>query len=105
VRVSVLRGRGETEDGARILVADDGPGIPPEVLSQIFEPFYTTKDSGQGTGLGLSIVKGIVEEHGGRIAVESSAGRGSVFTVDLPDAEPRAEGVNTSNTPHTGGRT
>jgi signal transduction histidine kinase len=105
VRVSVLRGRGETEDGARILVADDGPGIPPEVLSQIFEPFYTTKESGQGTGLGLSIVKGIVEEHGGRIAVESSAGRGSVFTVDLPDAEPRAEGVNTSNTPHTGGRT
>jgi two-component system NtrC family sensor kinase len=73
-------------DGAsvEIDVADDGAGIAPERLSQIFEPFYTTKEAGQGTGLGLAVSWGIVEQHGGTIAVRSEQGKGSTFTVRLP---------------------
>jgi two-component system, NtrC family, sensor kinase len=67
-----------------ITVADDGPGIPPEVLPRIFDPFFTTKDVGQGSGLGLSIVHGIVERHGGTISVDSEVGRGTSFIVTLP---------------------
>jgi PAS domain S-box-containing protein len=63
---------------------DDGPGIPPEVLPNIFDPFYTTKRPGRGTGLGLSICKAILREHGGEIEVSSGPGGGAVFTVTLP---------------------
>jgi signal transduction histidine kinase len=71
-----------------IQVADNGPGIPPEILSRIFDPFFTTKDVGEGTGLGLSIVHGIVERHGGTIEVESEVGKGTTFTVTLPVEQP-----------------
>ncbi|MGZ3406193.1 MAG: sensor histidine kinase, partial [Polyangia bacterium] len=75
----------ERRDGkAVITVADDGPGIPADVLPRIFDPFFTTKDVGQGSGLGLSIVHGIVERHGGTIAVDSTVGKGTTFTVSLP---------------------
>ncbi|HEX9687301.1 MAG TPA: ATP-binding protein [Burkholderiales bacterium] len=65
-------------------VADNGKGIPPEVLPKIFDPFFTTKEVGKGTGLGLSIVYKIVEQHGGRISVDSTVGVGTRFTVVLP---------------------
>jgi two-component system, NtrC family, sensor kinase len=65
-------------------VADTGVGIDPEHLSQIFDPFYTTKQVGRGTGLGLSVTYGIVEKHGGHIEVKSSKGAGATFTVTLP---------------------
>src|SRR5947209_595108 len=65
-------------------VADDGPGIPPEVASRIFDPFFTTKPVGVGTGLGLSIVYGIIHEHGGEISVSSQLGQGAVFWIELP---------------------
>jgi len=67
-----------------ICVRDDGTGIPPEILSQIFEPFLTTKETGKGVGLGLAVSKSIVERHGGTIAVESEFGKGTTFTVTLP---------------------
>jgi PAS domain S-box-containing protein len=67
-----------------VRVTDTGEGIPAENLSRIFEPFFTTRPIGQGTGLGLSISLGIVQEHGGRIEVESQVGEGSTFTVYLP---------------------
>jgi PAS domain S-box-containing protein len=65
-------------------VADTGVGIPRELMTRLFEPFFTTKPVGQGTGLGLSVSLGIVQEHGGRITVESQEGVGSRFTVWLP---------------------
>jgi signal transduction histidine kinase/ActR/RegA family two-component response regulator len=75
-------------DGARrqvhIEIADTGPGIPADLHARIFEPFFTTKPVGQGTGLGLSLSRGIVEEHGGTITVDSEPGRGTRFRITLP---------------------
>lgn len=65
-------------------VKDTGDGIPEAHLSRIFEPHFTTKPPGEGTGLGLSIAYRIVEDHGGRFAVESALGQGSTFTVSIP---------------------
>jgi signal transduction histidine kinase len=66
---------------------DDGPGISPEILPNIFDPFYTTKRPGRGTGLGLSICKAILKEHGGNVEAASGASGGAVFTVTLPVGE------------------
>jgi signal transduction histidine kinase len=82
-----LRIRARLEPNARAVmvdVADEGLGIEPENVSLIFEPFFTTKTDGRGTGLGLSIVRGIVDTHGGTIAVRSAPGEGTVFTLTLP---------------------
>ena len=76
--------------GVAVEIADNGKGIPPEVLPKIFDPFFTTKEIGKGTGLGLSISYKIVEQHGGRIAVASTVGKGTKFTVWLP-LKPPAE--------------
>jgi signal transduction histidine kinase len=67
-----------------VSVSDTGPGISPEELTRIFDPFFTTKPIGEGTGLGLSISHGIVQRHGGKIEVASTAGKGTTFTVSLP---------------------
>jgi signal transduction histidine kinase len=69
-------------------VADTGAGIPPQALPHIFDPFFTTKPIGEGTGLGLAVSCRIVADHGGRIDVESEVGRGSLFRVTLPIAQP-----------------
>jgi len=75
-------------DMAEVKLADTGCGIPPEKLRLIFEPFYTTKEPDEGgsggTGLGLSVCRQIIEQHHGRIRVESVVGKGSTFTVKLP---------------------
>jgi signal transduction histidine kinase len=72
-------------DGVVIVeVADTGTGMSQHVLSQLFNPFFTTKDVGEGTGLGLSVVHGIVKAHGGEIYAESVVDEGSKFTVQLP---------------------
>jgi signal transduction histidine kinase len=68
----------------RVRVADDGPGIPPELADRIFEPFFTTRPEGQGVGLGLSLSFAIVERHGGSIRLDSAAGRGACFEISLP---------------------
>jgi two-component system NtrC family sensor kinase len=84
----------QAQDGqVALTIRDDGIGIPEEHLAHIFEPFYTTKESG-GSGLGLAISQNIVERHGGSIEVDSVVGRGTTFTVLLP--------VDSQNPPATG---
>lgn len=67
-----------------IEIRDTGPGIPPDVLAHMFEPFYTTKEVGQGTGLGLAITYGIIQEHGGQVLAANHQEGGAVLTVELP---------------------
>ena len=83
----------------RLEVRDDGPGIPRENLTRIFDPFFSTKPEGIGTGLGLSIVQAIAREHGGEVSVESEPGRGATFFVELR-AAPAPEQQETE--PHPG---
>ncbi len=71
-------------DGVEVRIIDNGPGIPPDVLPRIWDPFFTTKDVGEGTGLGLSIVHELVERHGGTIDCHTKIGEGTTFTVKLP---------------------
>jgi signal transduction histidine kinase len=65
-------------------VRDTGSGMSPELLAQIFTPFFTTKSEERGTGLGLPVAREIVESYGGQLRVASQVGRGTTFTFDLP---------------------
>jgi len=90
-RVSVVL---NSADGTcRISVADEGSGIPPDVVEKIFEPFFTTKH--RGTGLGLPITKRTIEQHGGSIAIDSTQGHGTTIVVTLPLEHPEIIGRNT----------
>lgn len=73
----------------KIEVSDTGVGIAPENLERIFDPFFTTKEVGKGTGLGLFVTQGIIENHGGRIEVNSQPGQGATFIITLPAAGAR----------------
>ena len=83
---------GVDEPSAQLLITveDDGPGIPAEIRERLFDPFFTTKGS-RGTGLGLPLVRKVVEEHGGRIEVDSELGRGTAFRISIPMATAAAE--------------
>jgi PAS domain S-box-containing protein len=85
---------GKTDGSVAVVFQDDGPGIPPEVAPNIFDPFYTTKRPGRGTGLGLSICKAILREHGGNVEAASLPVGGAVFTVTLPAGVAKAAGSN-----------
>jgi two-component system NtrC family sensor kinase len=88
VKVSTSSGDGMV----RLVVADNGEGIPPENLAKIFHPFFTTKPEGKGVGLGLAVTYGIIEAHGGDVEVVSKVGEGTTFTISLPLEPPqRAE--------------
>ncbi len=80
VSVSIKKAGSKVE----IKVKDNGNGIPPKVLDKIFQPFFTTKPTGQGTGLGLSLSYDIVKAHGGELKVETKEGEGTVFIINLP---------------------
>lgn len=72
--------------GIKIIISDNGGGIPAHIQSKIFQPFFTTKPTGQGTGLGLSLSYDIVKAHGGELTVESKEGEGTTFNIKLPTA-------------------
>jgi signal transduction histidine kinase len=86
VSVSTIRSLSPGEGRGEVLISvkDNGPGIPQKVLDKIFQPFFTTKPTGQGTGLGLSLAYDIVKAHGGELKVETKEGEGSTFTIYLP---------------------
>ncbi len=84
VRVRWWRPEGEATTRVCCEVADDGPGIAPEVLPRVFEPWFTTKGAARGTGLGLSVARTLVAEHGGTLRVTSVPGVGASFSFDLP---------------------
>jgi two-component system NtrC family sensor kinase len=90
-RLTVRTGRGGA--GVVLHVADTGTGVAPEHLDRIWDAFFTTKPVGQGTGLGLSITQRVVTRHGGTIRVESRAGEGARFIVELPIEGPGGHGV------------
>jgi len=74
----------QNQNSVVVSISDTGSGIAPEHMKKIFEPFFTTKQAGQGMGLGLAITYGIVENHGGKIEVESELGKGSIFRIIFP---------------------
>ena len=88
-RVSITSSCVQTSWGStiRVVLEDTGPGIPQEELPKVFQPFYTTKEAGRGTGLGLAVSYQIIQEHMGRIQVDSGPGRGARFTIELPVKE------------------
>jgi two-component system NtrC family sensor kinase len=91
--ITITTRHNEAAGQVELLISDTGCGIPPEEVNQIFDPFFTSKASGQGTGLGLSIAYGIITSHHGGISVASEVGKGSTFTIRLPvaPAAPREE--------------
>jgi signal transduction histidine kinase len=71
-------------EGIKISISDNGPGIPDHIKEKIFQPFFTTKPTGQGTGLGLSLAYDIVKAHGGELKLENNSGQGTTFSILLP---------------------
>jgi len=95
IKISTSR-RGDT---VRVIIQDNGPGIPEGNLSKIFDPFFTTKEVGKGTGLGLSLVYGIIKEHGGTITPRSRPGEGATFIIELPVTDQPVEAVEATPAP------
>jgi len=89
-------------DWVQIDISDNGVGIPPDVIPHIFEPFFSTKQQERGVGLGLAVVYGIVQRHGGSIAVESQPGHGTTFSVRLPRQPPQIEEATSSGDASSG---
>jgi two-component system NtrC family sensor kinase len=100
-RLVLRTGESETEGWVCLLVSDTGVGISPDVNERIFDPFFSTKSETKGVGLGLAVVYGIVQRHGGSIAVDSTLGEGTTFIMELP-RHPASEGVGLEeHTQHT----
>jgi signal transduction histidine kinase len=91
VKGGVIRIMEEEEDGGplgrsvRLVISDNGPGIPESIQESIFQPFFSTKE--EGTGLGLSIASRVVENHGGTLTLRSQEGEGATFVISLPNEE------------------
>jgi len=92
-RILFGQGFSNTPPLLQLSVRDDGPGIPPEVLPKIFQPYFTTKPPGKGTGLGLAIVHRLLKEARGCLHVHSMAGQGTAFNIYLPATiKPKSSG-------------
>jgi len=96
IKTILVRDPEREEPRIQIQFADNGPGIAPDVMPHIFEPFYTTKKCGKGTGLGLSICERIAQEHGGRIWAENNGEGGATFVLELPVIKPDQDEQPTS---------
>jgi two-component system NtrC family sensor kinase len=103
-RVEISTQFSKDERMARIAVVDNGSGIEKDDLEKIFAVFISRK-GGRGTGLGLPVSQKILEEHGGRIRVESKVGEGSRFTLEFPAVSPPTAGTSTASIPHVHGST
>ena len=79
-----LSSRAVDDTRVELTIKDDGPGIPAEVRKKIFEPFFTTKKEGEGTGLGLYICRNIINDHNGRLLLDTAPGKGTAFRIELP---------------------
>jgi CheY-like chemotaxis protein len=88
----------------KLTVRDNGCGIEPEILDSVFDPYFTTKESGKGTGLGLSVVHGIVKSYSGAIRLDSEPGKGTLVTIIFPQAESDVEIKTDSPTPVQGAK-
>jgi signal transduction histidine kinase len=88
LRLSIATMYQEESQTSVIRFADNGPGMPPEIMARIFEPFFSTKDVGAGTGMGLATAFDIVTSYAGSIEVESTPGKGSEFIIKLPVTRP-----------------
>ncbi|MCK5163775.1 MAG: response regulator, partial [Desulfobacula sp.] len=88
-------------DYVKITISDTGPGIEPEVIDRIFDPYFTTKEIGKGSGMGLAVVQGIINNHNGTITVDSQPGKGTSFSILFPiiDEKPEAETTITDDLP------
>ena len=93
-----IRVRPAGDGGVRIEVADDGPGIAPDDLARVFNPFFTTKAPGEGRGLGLSVAHSVVTEHDGRLWAENRPGGGALFVIELPAGVPAVDPALTPTT-------
>jgi signal transduction histidine kinase len=82
-RLTLKTCRTPDRQAVKIQIKDTGAGIPKAYVSKIFEPFFSTKKKGKGVGLGLSVVYGIIEEHRGKMYVDSTEGQGTCFTITL----------------------
>jgi two-component system NtrC family sensor kinase len=106
-RLAIRVGTGMRDDGervARIEIADDGPGVPPEHRDRLFVPFFTTREEREGTGLGLPVASGIVAAHGGTLRFEPGpGGRGATFIVELPVSAPVDDRAAAHERPKPGG--
>ncbi|MFH5925407.1 histidine kinase famiy protein [Roseomonas xinghualingensis] len=102
---ALMRGRLSPGCYVKISISDNGSGMPPEILSRVMEPFFTTKEEGRGTGLGLSMVYGFVRQSGGTVQIESTLGQGTTLHLYFPVAEedtpPRAASPRASERPGT----
>jgi signal transduction histidine kinase len=99
-RVDVATRRAAEGRVVHVIVQDNGPGIPPEEIDQLFRPFVSSK-RGRGTGLGLPVSQKILAEHDGRILVESTPGQGSRFTLEMPAIPPQTDSTSAVNETRT----
>jgi signal transduction histidine kinase len=83
-RTPLLGGAGGGSQVVKIAISDNGNGIPKDIVDKIFQPFFTTKPTGQGTGLGLSLSYDIIKAHGGELKVETEEGEGTTFRIVIP---------------------